>query len=29
MPELIVLGTAASVPDAEHDTLALALRGPG
>ncbi len=29
MPEVIVLGTAASVPDAEHDTLALALRGPG
>jgi ribonuclease Z len=29
MPELLVLGTAASVPDAEHDTLALALRGPG
>jgi ribonuclease Z len=29
MPELIVLGTAASVPDAEHDTVALALRGPG
>lgn len=27
MPELIVLGTAASVPDAEHDTVALALRG--
>ena len=29
MPELIVPGTAASVPDAEHDTVALALRGPG
>lgn len=29
MPELIVLGTAASVPDAEHDTIGLALRGPG
>ncbi len=28
MPELIVLGTAASVPDAEHDTVGLALRGP-
>lgn len=28
MPELIVLGTAASVPDAEHDTIGLALRGP-
>lgn len=27
MPELIVLGTAASVPDAEHDTIGLALRG--
>lgn len=27
MPELIVLGTCASVPDAEHDTVALALRG--
>jgi ribonuclease Z len=26
MPELIVLGTAASVPDADHDTLALAVR---
>ncbi|MBN1659390.1 MAG: MBL fold metallo-hydrolase [Anaerolineae bacterium] len=26
MAELIVLGTAASVPDAEHDTLALAVR---
>lgn len=29
MPELIVLGTAASVPDTEHDTVGLALRGPG
>ena len=29
MPELIVLGTAASVPDADHDTVALVLRGPG
>ena len=29
MPELIVLGTAASVPNADHDTLALVLRGPG
>ena len=29
MAELIVLGTAASVPDAEHDTVALVLRGPG
>lgn len=29
MPELIVLGTAASVPDAEHDTVGLLLRGPG
>lgn len=28
MPELVVLGTAASVPDAEHDTVYLALRGP-
>jgi ribonuclease Z len=28
MPELIVLGTAASVPDTEHDTFGLALRGP-
>jgi ribonuclease Z len=26
MPEVIVLGAAASVPDAEHDTLALAVR---
>ncbi len=29
MPDLLVLGTAASVPDAEHDTVGLALRGPG
>ncbi len=29
MPEMLVLGTAASVPDAEHDTIGLALRGPG
>ena len=29
MPELIVLGTAASVPDAEHDTIGLLLRGRG
>jgi ribonuclease Z len=29
LPDVIVLGTAASVPDAEHDTVALALRGPG
>lgn len=29
MPELIILGTAASVPDAEHDTVGLVLRGPG
>lgn len=28
MPELIILGTAASVPDAEHDTVAMVLRGP-
>jgi ribonuclease Z len=28
MADLIVLGTAASVPDAEHDTVSLALRGP-
>jgi ribonuclease Z len=27
MPELLVLGTAASVPDADHDTVGLALRG--
>ncbi len=26
MPELLVLGTAASVPDARHDTVGLALR---
>jgi ribonuclease Z len=29
VPELVILGTAASVPDAEHDTVGLALRGPG
>jgi ribonuclease BN (tRNA processing enzyme) len=29
MPELIILGTAASVPDADHDTVGMALRGPG
>ena len=29
MPELIVLGTAASVPDAAHDTIGLLLRGTG
>jgi ribonuclease Z len=29
VPDLVVLGTAASVPDAGHDTVALALRGPG
>jgi ribonuclease Z len=28
LPELIVLGTAASVPDADHDTVGLVLRGP-
>jgi ribonuclease Z len=28
MPKLIVLGTAASVPDAEHDTVGLALHTP-
>jgi ribonuclease Z len=28
MPEIIVLGTAAWVPDAEHDTVSLAVRGP-
>ena len=27
MVELIVLGSSASVPDAEHDTVSLALRG--
>jgi ribonuclease Z len=27
MPELLVLGTAASVPDPNHDTVGLALRG--
>jgi ribonuclease Z len=29
VPELVVLGAAASVPDAEHDTIGLVLRGPG
>jgi ribonuclease Z len=29
MAEWIVLGTAASVPDAEHDTVGYVLRGPG
>jgi ribonuclease Z len=29
VPELVILGTAASVPDAEHDTVGLVLRGPG
>src|SRR5512136_3008212 len=29
MPQLILLGSAASVPDAEHDTVSLALCGPG
>lgn len=29
MAELIVLGSAASVPDSEHDTVSLALRGKG
>lgn len=29
MAELIVLGTAASVPDAEHDTVGYVLRGSG
>lgn len=28
MVKLIVLGTAASVPDAEHDTIGLVVRGP-
>jgi ribonuclease Z len=28
MPEVLVLGTAASVPDDEHDTIGLALRTP-
>jgi ribonuclease Z len=28
LPELILLGTAASVPDAEHDTIGMLLRGP-
>jgi ribonuclease Z len=27
VPELVILGTAASVPDATHDTVALVLRG--
>lgn len=29
MAQMIVLGSAASVPDGEHDTVSLALRGPG
>lgn len=29
MPDLVILGSAASVPDARHDTVGLALRGPG
>ena len=29
MAELIVLGSAASVPDSDHDTIGLALRGNG
>jgi len=29
MPELVILGTAASVPDAEHDTVGQVLCGPG
>jgi ribonuclease Z len=29
MPQLILLGSAASVPDAEHDTVSLVLCGPG
>ncbi len=29
MTELIILGTAASVPDADHDTIGLLLRGRG
>jgi ribonuclease Z len=29
MPALIILGTAASVPNADHDTIGLALCGPG
>lgn len=29
MPDLIILGSAASVPDAQHDTIGLGLRGPG
>jgi ribonuclease Z len=28
MADLLILGSAASVPDAEHDTVGLALRGP-
>lgn len=28
MAELVVLGSSASVPDAEHDTVSLVLRGP-
>ena len=28
MVELVVLGSSASVPDAEHDTVSLILRGP-
>jgi ribonuclease Z len=28
MPQLILLGSAASVPDAEHDTVSMVLRGP-
>jgi len=29
MPHLILLGSAASVPDADHDTVSLVLCGPG
>jgi ribonuclease Z len=29
MPQLILLGSAASVPDAEHDTVSMVLCGPG
>jgi len=29
VPDLIILGSAASVPNAQHDTVGLALRGPG
>jgi ribonuclease Z len=29
MAELVILGTAASVPNADHDTVAMLLRGPG